>query len=103
MPTPLALGGLTTVPPRAGGILGGYPWTGGSVLSGKARTRPVSSLGYRPTEFKHAFTIEQAATKGLPETKYLCKEEKTSKISLTLWIDAVRVYMEEHVWIVCLG
>ena len=96
LPTPLALGGLSPNAPRVGGILGGYAWTGGSALASQARTRPVSSLGYRPPEFKHAFTIEQAATKGLPETKYLCKEEKSSKISLTLWIDAVRVYMEEH-------
>ena len=71
MPTPVALGGLAPTAPRIGGILGGYAWTGGAVLLSKARSQPVSSLGYRPPEFKHALTIKQAATKGLPETKYL--------------------------------
>ncbi len=91
-------GGTPTTPgvkmPRVGGIIGGYPWTGGSAIN--RRSRPLSSMTYRPAEFKHAFSIEQAATKGLPESKHLCKEERTSKVTLTLWIDAIRVYMEEH-------
>ena len=85
---------ITTPEPYVGGISGGHPWTGGSNVTASGRDRPLSTMAFRPLDCKHAFTVEQAAVKGLPETRHLCKDDKTSKVTLTLWIDAVGGYME---------
>jgi hypothetical protein len=52
-------------------------------------------MARRPTNFKSANTIEHIATKGLPEDRYIGPDEKTSKITLTSWVNLIRSYMEE--------
>jgi hypothetical protein len=53
-------------------------------------------MARRPTDFKSANTIEHVATKGLPEDRHIGPDEKTSKITLTSWVNSTRSYMEER-------
>jgi hypothetical protein len=86
-----------TVPsPRIGGGNDASAWTGGSNLSSKKLGRPNSTMARRPTDFKSANTIEHIATKGLPEDRHIGPDEKTSKITLTSWVNSARSYMEER-------
>ena len=82
--------------PRVGGGADESAWVGGSNLTDQARKRPKSTLARRPTDFKSACTIESKAIEGLPEARQLGADEKTSKISLTSWVNSVRVYMEDR-------
>jgi hypothetical protein len=82
--------------PRIGGGSDDTAWVGGSNVVKERRTRPESTLARRPTEFKSAASIESKATEGLPEDRRLSLDEKTSKITLTSWVNAIRSYMETH-------
>ena len=53
-------------------------------------------MARRPTDFKSANTIEHIATKGLPEDRHIGPDEKSSKITLTSWVNSTRSYMEER-------
>jgi transcriptional regulator NrdR family protein len=53
-------------------------------------------MARRPTDFKSANTIEHIATKGLPVDRHIGPDEKTSKITLTSWVNSTRSYMEER-------
>ena len=53
-------------------------------------------MARRPTDFKSANTIEHIATKGLPDDRHIGPDEKTSKITLTSWVNSIRSYMEER-------
>ena len=48
------------------------------------------------TYFKSASSIEQIATKGLAENWHIGTKEKTSKITLTSWVNSIKTYMEER-------
>ena len=65
-------------------------------MTASRRARPESTLARRPTDFKSAASIESKATQGLPEDRRLSLDEKTSKITLTSWVNSIRAYMEEH-------
>jgi hypothetical protein len=82
--------------PRIGGGVDATAWTGGSNQASKKLARPSSTMARRPTDFKSANTIEQIATKGLPEDRHIGPDEKTSKITLTSWVNSTRSYMEER-------
>jgi hypothetical protein len=74
-------------------------WTescGGLLLPTTSSKRPKSTLAYCPEDFKSACKVEEGCQEGLPETKWLYLDEKKSKITLTSWINALRVYMEER-------
>lgn len=88
--------GTTTTGPRIGGGSGDTAWVGGTNISGEQRIRPESTLARRPVDFKSASSIESRAILGLPEDRRLSLDEKTSKITLTSWVNAIRGYMEEH-------
>ena len=83
-------------PPRVGGGVDSTAWTGGSNRQADRRTRPTSTMARRPTDFRSASMIEQHACAGLSEHRHLRPNEKTSKITLTAWINSIRLYMEEH-------
>ena len=87
---------ITMLTPRVGGGADESAWVGGSNLTDQARKRPKSTLARRPTDFKSVCTIESKAIEGLPEARQLGADEKTSKISLTSWVNSVRVYMEDR-------
>jgi hypothetical protein len=53
-------------------------------------------MARRPIDFKSANTIEHIATKGLPDDRHIGPDEKTSKITLTSWVNSTRSYMEER-------
>jgi hypothetical protein len=40
--------------------------------------------------------VEHIATKGLPEEPPIGLDKKTSKITLTSWVNLVQSYIEEH-------
>jgi hypothetical protein len=82
--------------PRIGGGQDNTAWVGGSNIEGKRGTRPESTLARRPTDFKSAAEIEKRATQGLAEDRHLSLDKKTSKITLTSWVNALRAYCEEH-------
>ena len=89
--------GPPTVPsPRIGGGNDSSAWTGGPNQSANRLARPSSTMARRPTDFKSANTIEHIATKGLPEDRHIGPDEKTSKITLTSWVNSTRSYMEER-------
>ena len=83
-------------PPRCGGLKGNEYWCGGGLLPTTSLKRQKSTLAYRPEYFKLACKVEEGCQEGLPETKWLYLDEKKSKITLTSWINALRVYMEER-------
>jgi hypothetical protein len=85
-----------TPPPDIGGGQDSTAWVGGSNVVSVYRTRPESTLVKRPTDFKLVSEIEKRATQGLPEACRLSLDEKTSKVTLTLWVNALRAYCEEH-------
>ena len=88
---------LSPIPrPRIGGGHDSTAWTGGPNEVAKRLARPSSTMARRPTDFKSANTIEHIATKGLPEDHHIGPDEKTSKITLTSWVNSTRSYMEEH-------
>jgi hypothetical protein len=90
-------GGPPTVPnPRIGGGNDSTAWTGGPNQVANRLSRPSSTMARRPTDFKSANTIEHIATKGLPEERHIGPDEKTSKITLTSWVNSTRSYMEER-------
>jgi hypothetical protein len=82
--------------PRIGGGSGDTAWVGGSNCTSEQRTRPESTMARRPTDFKSASEIEKKATRGLPEDRRLALDDKTSKITLTSWVNAMRGYFEER-------
>jgi hypothetical protein len=82
--------------PRIGGGKDVTAWTGGSNQAARRLARPSSTMARRPTDFKSANTVEHIATKGLPEERHIGPDEKTSKITLTSWVNSVRSYMEER-------
>jgi hypothetical protein len=82
--------------PRVGGGNDSTAWTGGPNDVLKRLTRPSSTMARRPTDFKSASSIEHIATKGLPEDRHIGPDEKTSKITLTSWVNSIRSYMEER-------
>ena len=53
-------------------------------------------MARRPTDFKSASMIERHACAGLAKQRHLRPKKKTSKITLTAWINSIRSYMEEH-------
>ena len=53
-------------------------------------------MARRPTDFKSASMIKRHACAGLTEHRHLGPNEKTSKITLTAWINSIRLYMEKH-------
>ena len=53
-------------------------------------------MDWRPSDFKGANKIESECQRGLPEERKLDSDKKKTKITLTLWIDSIRVYMEER-------
>ena len=83
-------------PPIVGGGVDATTWTGGSNRQADWRTRPTSTMARRPTDFISASMIEQHACAGLSEHRHLIPNEKTSKSTLTVWINSIRSYMEEH-------
>jgi hypothetical protein len=85
-----------SAPPRVGGGHDESAWVGGSNLTNERSTRPTSTLARRPTDFKSASEIERRAVQGLPEDRRLSLDEKTSKITLTSWVNAMRSYLEER-------
>jgi hypothetical protein len=83
--------------PRIGGGQDSTVWVGGLNVTSKLRTRPHSTLARRPTDFKSAAETEKRATQEFPEDRRLSLDKKTSKISLTPWVNALRAYYyEEH-------
>jgi hypothetical protein len=70
--------------------------SGGPNLASRKLGRPSSTMARRPTDFKSANTIEHIATKGLPEDRHIGPDEKTSKITLTSWVNSTCSYMEER-------
>jgi hypothetical protein len=82
--------------PRVGGGNDSTAWTGGPNQGAKRLSRPSSTMARRPTDFKSANTIEHIATKGLPADRHIGPDEKTSKITLTSWVNSTRSYMEER-------
>jgi hypothetical protein len=87
----------TTPPPHVDGGQDITAWVGGSnVVTDERRTHPESTWARRPTDFKSAAEIEKRATQGLPEDRRLSLNEKTSNITLTSWVNALRAYCEEH-------
>ncbi len=87
---------VSAIAPRVGGGSDDTAWVGGSNVTASRRARPESTLARRPTDFKSAASIESKATQGLPEDRRLSLDEKTSKITLTSWVNSIRAYMEEH-------
>jgi hypothetical protein len=85
-----------SAPPRIGGGHDDTAWVGGSNRSSQHSSRPASTLARRPTDFKSASEIEKRATQGLPEDRRLSLDEKTSKITLTSWVNAMRSYIEDR-------
>ena len=83
-------------PPRVGGGVNATALTGGLNRQADGRTRPTSTMARRPTDFKSASMIERHACAGLAEHRHIGPNEKTSKITLTAWINSIRSYMEEH-------
>jgi hypothetical protein len=50
-----------------------------------------------PTDFKSPNSIEHLiTTKGLPEDRHIGPDEKTSKNTLTSWVNTIHIYMEER-------
>ena len=82
--------------PRVGGGNDATAWTGGPNNVLQRLARPSSTMARRPTDFKSANSIEHIATKGLPEDRHIGPDEKTSKITLTSWVNTIRSYMEER-------
>ena len=79
--------------PRVGGGHEDTVWTGGPNCPANRRTRPNSKMARRPTDFKSENSIEQIATKVLSEKGHNGPEEKTSKITLTSWVNSIKTYM----------
>lgn len=82
--------------PRIGGGNDSTAWTGGPNVTSARLSRPSSTMARRPIDFKSANSIEQIATRGLPENRHIGPDEKTSKITLTSWVNSTRSYMEER-------
>jgi hypothetical protein len=82
--------------PRIGGGNDSTAWTGGPNQVAKRLARPNSTMARRPVDFKSANTIGHIATKGLPDNRHVGPDEKTSKITLTSWVNSTRSYMEER-------
>jgi hypothetical protein len=82
--------------PRVGGGNDSTAWAGGPNQGAKRLSRPSSTMARRPTDFKSANTIEHIATKGRPADRHIGPDEKTSKITLTSWVNSTRSYMEER-------
>ena len=80
--------------PRVGGIIRGTPWVGGSSLN--PRSKPKSTLAWRPDDFRSANKVEESCQVGLKENRHLGSEMKTSKVSLTTWVDSIKEYMEDR-------
>ena len=53
-------------------------------------------MARRTTNFKSANLIEPIATKGLADNQHIVPKEKTSNITLTLWVNSIKTYMEER-------
>ena len=79
--------------PRVGGVLAGAAWTGGSNVERRRNRRPKTVFARRPLSFANASKVEQACTKGIHKDKRLGLSNMP--VSLTSWINLVRVYMEE--------
>ena len=84
------------VKPRVGYGEGNDAWVGGSNVENNKRTRPKSTLSRRPTDFKSSNLIETKAVAGLHEDRKLGSNEKTSKISLSSWVNSLKLYMEDR-------
>jgi hypothetical protein len=90
-------GGLLMVPsPRIQRGDDSTAWTGGTNQVAKRLARSSSTMARRPTDFKSANTIEHIVKKGLPDDHHIGPDEKTSKITLSSWVNLMRSYMEEH-------
>ena len=81
---------------RVGGGQEDTAWTGGRNCPANYQTRPNSMMARRPTNFKSANLIEPIATKGLADNQHIVPKEKTSNITLTLWVNSIKTYMEER-------
>jgi hypothetical protein len=66
------------------------PW----LILSKRLALPSSTMARRPTNFKSANTIKHIAMKGLPEDQHIRPDEKTSKITLTSWVNSARSYID---------
>ena len=53
-------------------------------------------MARHPTDFKSANSIEKIVTEVLAENQNIRPEEKTSKITLTSWVNYIKTYMEER-------
>jgi hypothetical protein len=87
----------TTIPsPGIRGLNDSTAWTGGPNKGSRRLARPSSTMARRPTNFKSVNTVKHIATKGLPEDRHIGPDKKSSKITLTSWVNSTRSYMEEH-------
>lgn len=91
----LLMHGSEDTVPRIGSSSGDTDaWVRGSNVT---TSRSDSTLARtRPTDFKSAASIESKATQGLAKDRRLSLDEKTSKITLTSWVNSIRLYMETH-------
>ena len=60
------------------------------------RARTESTIDRRPAYFKEESRIEKAATPGFPEDCHIGNGEKTSKITLIVWVNPLRGYLKER-------
>jgi hypothetical protein len=81
---------VTGVPsPRIGGGNDGMAWSGGPHCMSRQPSCPSSTMTRRLTGFKSVNMVEGTATKGIPEDRRIGPDEKTSKITLTSWVNSV--------------
>jgi hypothetical protein len=82
--------------PRIGRGNDSTAWTGGPNVNLTRLSRPNSTMARYPTNFILANSIKQIAMKGLPENRHIGPDEKTSKITLTSWVNSTCSYIEEQ-------
>jgi hypothetical protein len=87
---------ITALSPHIAGWNDSTAWTRGSNQVAKRLTWPSSSVARRWTNFKVANMVEHIATKGLLDGQHIGPDKKTSKITLTSWVNSIQSYMEEH-------
>ena len=88
--------GPALVAPQIEGGQESTTWAVGSNKPEYSRACPESTLAIRPTSFKEALGIEKAATLEIYEYFRLGNDEKTSKITLTVWVNSLIGYLEER-------
>jgi len=84
------------VAPIVGGDIKETTWVGSSSIVGKKLERPKSMLAWRSDDFKGESRVEEACQQGLQEARKLELDDKSSSITLTSWIQCIKVYMEKR-------